>query len=132
MSNDFRNAMKNVIADRINQTKRLLEIGFSRTAQVKKPDFKDNFYLIHSPRTLKIRPCESTILNLGIKINLPDRIQAGFGLLTSVVLNSLTIENFKHITNKTKDKFAELDLLNRNLHNTVKIKKHQGFDYNYY
>ena len=66
--------MENVIADRINQTKRLLEIEFSRTAQVKKPDVKDSFYFIHSPRTVKIRPCESTTLNLGIKINLPDRV----------------------------------------------------------
>ena len=66
---------------------------------------------------------------MGIKINLPDRIEAGFGILPSIVSSSLTIENFKRITNKTKDKFVKLDLLNRNFHNTIKIKKDQAFAY---
>ena len=121
--------MAEIISERINQTKRVLEIEISRTAEVKKPEFKDSFYLIYSPRTVRIRPCDSTKLNLGIKINLPDRIEAGFGILPSIVSSSLTIENFKRITNKTKDKFVKLDLLNRNFHNTIKIKKDQAFAY---
>ena len=118
-----------IMAEVINQTKRVLEIEISQTAEVKKPEFKDRFYLIYSPRTVKIRPCQSTKLNLRIKVNLPDRIEAGFGLLPSIISSSLTIENFERITNKTKDKFFELDLLNRNFHNTIKIKKDQVFAY---
>ena len=118
-----------IMAEVINQTKRVLEIEISQTAEVKKPEFNDSFYLIYSPRTVKIRPCQSTKLNLRIKVNLPDRIEAGFGLLPSIISSSLTIENFERITNKTKDKFFELDLLNRNFHNTIKIKKDQVFAY---
>ena len=118
-----------IMAEVINQTKRVLEIEISQTAEVKKPEFNDSFYLIYSPRTVKIRPCQSTKLNLRIKVNLPDRIEAGFGLLPSIISSSLTIENFERITNKTKDKFFELDLLNRNFHNTIKIKKDQAFAY---
>ena len=118
-----------IMAEVINQTKRVLEIEISQTAEVKKPEFKDSFYLIYSLRTVKIRPCQSTKLNLRIKVNLPDRIEAGFGLLPSIISSSLTIENFERITNKTKDKFFELDLLNRNFHNTIKIKKDQVFAY---
>lgn len=33
--------------------------------------------------------------------------------------------NFKRFSNKTKDKFISLDLLNRNFYNTVKIIKKQ-------
>ena len=99
----------------------------SQTAEVKKPEFKESFCLIYSPRTVNIRRCDK--LNLGIKINLPDRIEAGFGLLPSIISSSLTIEKFERITDKTKDKFAELDLLNRNFHNTIKIKKDQAFAY---
>ena len=66
---------------------------------------------------------------MGIKINSPDRIEAGFRLLPSIISSSLTIEKFERITNKTKDKFVELDLLNRNFHNTIKIKKDQAFAY---
>ena len=118
-----------IMAEVINQTKRVLEIEISQTAEVKKPEFNDSFYLIYSPRTVKIRQCQSTKLNLRIKVNLPDRIEAGFGLLPSIISSSLTIENFERITSKTKDKFFELDLLNRNFHNTIKIKKDQAFAY---
>ena len=82
------NIMAEIISERINQTKRVLEIEISRTAEVKKPEFKDSFYLIYSTRTVKIRPCDSTKLNLGIKINLPDRIEGGFRLLPSIVSSS--------------------------------------------
>ena len=114
--------MAEVISNGINQTKRVLKIKISRTVEVKKPEFKDIFYLIYSPRTVKVTPCESTKLNLGIKINKTDRIKAGFGLLPSIISSSLTIKNFEHITNKTKYKFVELDLLNKIFHNTIEIK----------
>ena len=35
------------------------------------------------------------------------------------------MKNFKRFSNKTKDKFISLDLLNRNFYNTVKIIKKQ-------
>ena len=83
--NEHDNIMAEIISERIKQTKRVLEIEISRTSEVKKPEFKDSFYFIYSPRTVKIRPCGSTKLNLVVKVNLPDRIEAGFGLLPSIV-----------------------------------------------
>ena len=111
---DFRTTMARVIADRIKQTKRTLIIEFTRNAQVKKPDCKNNFYLIYSAETVKIRKGEATTLNLQFKVNLPEGIEAGIGLLPTLVSNSLRIENFKCLLNKTKDEFIELDLLNQN------------------
>ena len=70
------------------------------------------------------------MLNLQIKINLPEGIEAGIGLLQTLISRNLTIENFKRFSNKTKDKFIELDLLNRNFHNTITIqKKNQELGY---
>ena len=37
--------------------------------------------------------------------------------------------NFERITNKANDKFVKLDLLKRNFHNTIKIKKDRAFPY---
>ena len=60
---DFRTTMARVIADRINQTKRTLITEFTRNAQVKKLDYKENFYLVYSPEIVKIRKGEATMLN---------------------------------------------------------------------
>ena len=51
------------------------------------------------------------------------------GLLPTLVSNSLRIENFKRLSNETKDKFIELDLLNQNYHKSITIRKTQAFAY---
>ena len=65
------------------------------------------------------------MLNLQLKIKLPDRVQGIIGLLPSLIIQSLTIENSKRMTSQTKDELIKLDLLNRNFNNTVSIKKNQ-------
>ena len=119
--------MGNVIMNRINENKRTLAIEFSRIAAVRKPKLneEETFFILYSPETVKIRPCEGSLLNLKIKINLPPGIEAGIGLLQVFITRNLTIENFKRLSNKAKHEFITLDLLNGNFYNTVTIKKNQ-------
>ena len=84
---------------------------------------------MYSPETAKIKPCEGSLLNLRIKINLPPGIGAGIGLLPAFVTRNLTVENYKRLSNKTKHEFITLDLLNRNFYNTVAIPKNQELAY---
>ena len=63
------------------------------------------------------------MLNLQLKIKLPDAIQGIIGLLPSLILQKLTTENCKHITPETQRKLFNLDLLNKNFNDTIKIKK---------
>ena len=123
--NEHNATVAEVMSNRINENKRTLITEFSRTVEAKKPKYNDkgNFYVIQSSKTAKTKPCETMMLNLQIKINLPEGIEAGIGLLQTFISRNLTIENFKRFSNKTKDKFIELDLLNRNFHNTITIQK---------
>ena len=120
---DFRTTMARVIADRTNQTKITLIIEFTRNAQVKKSDYKEKFDLIYSLETVKIRKSKATTLNLQFKVNLVEGIEAGIGLLSTLVSNSLILENFKRLSDKTTDEFIELDLLSQNYHKSITIKK---------
>ena len=104
------------------------EIEISTGLQIQKPpqlSTNETFYAIYSPMKFKLRPWESIILNLQLKIKLPDGVQGIIGLLPSLTLQSLTIENSKRITSQTKDELIKLDLLNRNFNNTISIKKNQ-------
>ena len=76
-------------------------------------------------KKIKLRSCESTVLNLRVKIKLPDEVRGIIGLLPSFIVKSLTIENCKRITSETSDELVKLELLNRNFHNTISIKKNQ-------
>ena len=108
------------------ETRREIEISTGLQIQ-KPPQLRTNgtFYAIYSPMKFKLRTCESIMLNLQLKIKLPDGVQGIIGLLPSLILQSLTIENSKRITLQTKDKLIKLDLLNRNFSNTISIKKNQ-------
>ena len=75
--------------------------------------------------TFKLRPCKSIMLNLQLKIKLPGGVQGIIGLLPSLILQSLTIENSKRITSQNQDEIIKLDLLNRNFNETIKIEKNQ-------
>ena len=104
------------------------EIEFFTGPEIQKvpelsPDGK--FYIIYLPSKFKLRPCESIILNLQLKIKLPDGIQGIIGFLPSLTLQKLSIENFKGITLQTKGEHIKLEFLNRNVHDAIKIKKNQ-------
>ena len=109
---------------------RTIKVEFSRLPEVQKQpklSTDENAYVVYSPETVKIKPCESKLLHLKTKINLPVGIEASIGLLPTYVARNLTTENFKRFTNNTKDEFITLDLLNRNFYNTVTIRKNQEF-----
>ena len=104
------------------------EIEISAGLQVQKPpklSTNGTFYRIYSPEKIKLSPCESTVLNLRLKIKLPDGVQGIIRLLPSFIVQSLTIENCERITSQISDEFIKLELLNRNFHNTISIKKNQ-------
>ena len=104
------------------------EIEISTGLQIKKPPqlgANGTFNAIYSPMKFKLRPCEGTMLNLQLKIKLPDGIQGIIGLLPSLILQSLTIENSKRITSQTQNEVITLDLLNRNFNDTIETKKNQ-------
>ena len=72
------------------------EIEISTGPEIQNPPHlspNEKFYVIYSPMKFKLRPCESIMLNLKLKIKLPDVVQKTIGLLHSLILQSLTIEN---------------------------------------
>ena len=100
---------------------------FTKLENEKAPQLSpdERFYIIYSPMKFKLRPSESIMLNLQLKIKLPDNVQGIIGPLPSLILQKLTIENFKRLTSETNDELIKLDLLNRDFHDTIKVKKNQ-------
>ena len=100
---------------------------FIETENQKAPklDPDEKFYIIYSPIKFKLRPCESIMLNLHLKFKLPNETEGIIGLLPSLILQKLTIVNFKCLTRQTRNEVIKLDLLNRSCKDTVKIKKNQ-------
>ena len=59
------------------------EIEISAGLQIQKPpklSTNRTFYTIYSPEKIKLRPRENTVLNLRVKIKLPDEVQGIIGL----------------------------------------------------
>ena len=92
---------------------------------VKQPKLNDDgsFYIIYSPEKIKLRPRDSAMLNLRLKVNLPDGIEEMIGLFPSFVARKLSIENSNWISNKRKDEIIQLGILNKNFYNTTDIRK---------
>ena len=82
-----------------------INIEFLTEPEVKKPKFSDDgsFYIIYSPQKINLRWRDSAMLNLRLKVNLPNEIEAMIGLLPSFVPRKLLIENSSWISNKRKD-----------------------------
>ena len=108
-----------------------INIEFLTEPEIKKPKLRDDgsFYIIYSPEKIKLRPRDSAMLNLRLKVHLADQIEAMIGLLPSFVSRKLSIENSNWISNKRKDKIIELDILNRHFCNTINIRKNQELAY---
>ena len=73
-----------------------ISIEFLTEPEVKKPKLSDDgsFYIIYSPEKIKLRPWNSAMLNLRVKVNLPDETEAIIGLLPSFVSRKRSIENW--------------------------------------
>ena len=108
-----------------------INIEFLTEPEVKKSELSDDgsFYIIYSPEKIKLRPRDSAMLNLRLKVNLPCKIQAMNRLLTSFLSRNLSIENSNWISNKRKDEIIQLDILNRHFCNTINISKYQEIAY---
>ena len=108
-----------------------INIEFLTEPEVKKPKLSDDesFYMIYSPEKIKLRLWDSAMLNLRLKVNLPNKIEAMIGLLPSFVSRKLSIENSNWISNKRKDEIIQLDILNRHFCNTINIRKNQELTY---
>ena len=110
---------------KINKKFNAVNIKFITEPDTRRPKLTDDgsFYIIHLPEKLKLRPRDSTLLNLRLKLNLPEKIEAMVGLLPSFVSRKLSIENSNWISNKRKDETIQLDILNKSFYDTIKIKK---------
>ena len=108
-----------------------VNIEFITEPDIKRPKLSDDgsFYIIYSLEKLKLRQRDSTLLNLRLKLNLPEKIEAMVGLLPSFVSRKLSIENSNWISNRRKDEAIELDILNKHFYDTIKIKKNQEIGY---
>ena len=82
-----------------------VKIKFITELDIKRPKLSDNgsFYIVYSPEKLKLRRRHSTLLNLRLKLNLPEKIEAMVGLFLSFVSRKHSIENSNWISNKRKD-----------------------------
>ena len=108
-----------------------VNIEFITEPDIKRPKLSDDgsFYIIYSLEKLKLRQRDSTLLNLRLKLNLPEKIEAMVGLLPSFVSRKLSIENSNWISNRRKDEAIELDILNKHFYDTIKVKKNQEIAY---
>ena len=69
------------------------------------------------------------MLNLRLKVKLPDGIEEMIGLLPSFVSRKLSIENSYWISNKGKGEIIQLDIFKRYFCNTIKLRKNQELGY---
>ena len=63
------------------------------------------------------------MLNLRLKVNFPNEIEAIIGPLPGFVSRKVSIENSSWISNKRKDEIIQLDILERPFCNTINIRK---------
>ena len=97
-----------------------INIEFLTEPAVKKPKLSsdERFYIIYSPEKIKLRPWDSAMLNLRLKVNLPNEVEAMIGTLPSFAIRKLSIENSNWISIKRKYKIIQLDILNWHFCNT--------------
>ena len=58
------------------------------------------------------------MLNVHLKIKLPNETEGIIGLLPSLILQKLTIENFKRLTRQIQNEVIKLDLLSESFKRT--------------
>ena len=65
------------------------------------------------------------MLNLRLKLNVTEKIEAMVGLFPSFASRKLSIENSNWISNKRKDKTIQFTILNKHFYDTIKIKNQE-------
>ena len=81
-----------------------LNIEFSTPPDVKQLWLNDDrsFYIIYWPKKFKLTPTESTMLDLELKMNLPEGLEQTIKLLPCYNRKGLLLENLDWMSNKTK------------------------------
>ena len=69
------------------------------------------------------------MLNLRLKVHLPEQIEATIRLLLTFVSRKPSIKNSNWISNKRKDETISLDILKKDVYNTTNICKNQKISY---
>ena len=69
------------------------------------------------------------MLNLRLKVHLPEQIEATIRLLLTFVSRKPSIKNSNWISNKRKDETIPLDILKKDVYNTTNICKNQKISY---
>ena len=102
-----------------------LNIEFSTPPDLKQPWLNDDgsFYIIYLPEKVKLRPRVSIMLDLELKINLPEGLEQTMKLLPCYTRNCLSLENLEWLSNKAKEDTIQLDILNKDFYNMVNIQK---------
>ena len=102
------------------------EIEILVGAQIQKLPLSTNvrFYKIYSPEKIQSGPFESKVLDLQLKIKLPNGVQGIISLLP-IFEKSLTLENRKRITSQTWNEPIKLELLNKNFYFKATIEKNE-------
>ena len=108
-----------------------LNTEFSTQPDVKKPWLNDDkgFYIIYSQKKNKVRPRESIMLDLELKINLPEGLEQTMKLLPCYSRKGLLLENLDWMSNRTNNNKIQVDILNKNFYNMVNVNKNQALLY---
>ena len=90
---------------------------------------EDNVFVLYSPEGIKLQPGETKMLDMKLKIKLP-KAENGIQILNSQFISSETNYARDHfVQNKTVEEDLpwnlKLELFNRNLTKTLKIRKRQ-------
>ena len=105
-----------------------IEIGSYAGAKRPKLTKNGSFYCIYSPECFMLRPRDNILLDLKIKINAPERLEAWINLLPCLKERGFKIEEHNWPANRLKDT-TQLNILNRNFTKTTHIKKDQEIAY---
>ena len=107
-----------------------INIEFLTEPEVKKPKLATMEVLTSYTQLKKSDSVHEIVhlLNVRLKVNLPNEIEAMIGLLPSFVSRKLSIENSNWISNKRKDEIIQLDILNRHLCNTINTRKNNNLN----
>ena len=107
-----------------------INIEFLTEPEVKKPKLATMEVLTSYTQLKKSKLVHEIVhlVNVRLKVNLPNEIEAMIGLLPSFVSRKLSIENSNWISNKRKDEIIQLDILNRHFCNTINTRKNKNLN----
>ena len=69
------------------------------------------------------------MLDLELKINLPEGLEQTMKLLPYYSRKGLLLENLDWMSNRTNDNKIQVDILNKNFYNMVNVNKNQALLY---